>query len=515
MSVLARFTSASLAGWVRIVFSSTIQILLVPVYLAYWDRETYGIWLTFQAMAGFTQIIDTSYQNFLGYEFLRVGNDKNKSIAYLFSSSLPVGIMIGLLDLIGLVGSLTFVQHWPAWLGHPAFLDSHHFHELAIALIAQSVAWLLFGTIGGIAVRVVAPFGYYPRMAWWGVVALICTAIIPALAVLCGAGIRGAGIAYAVSIVAYNIPQFCDFRNILRREKIYLVRPDILLGLRLLLRSQILTLKSLLEMLRQQGARLVLAPLVGASQLAAFATMRTGANTALQGLGTVTNPLMPELMRFLNQRDQARTEAAFSTVWIVLVAVMAPSVVLLQIAAVPLFKVWTYDKIAFDPILFALLSLGVLVYAAAQPAMAVVQGNNLLRTQLILSGLAGGVVVGGMILLVPRMGIRGAGCALLSGEIVAAIGYVKVATDWLNKSQLLWPRNAFIRVILSVLVASIAMMGIALLPQWEFLFLGIGLAGLLLAFRSYWKHLPVIARQKITTLIAKLPLGGRLAAALN
>ena len=153
---------------------------------------------------------------------------------------------------------------------------------------------------------------------------------------------------------------------------IVFAKPDIMLGLTTVLKSQVLTLKSLLEMLRQVGVRLVLVPLVGMGEMVAFSTMRTGANTALQGLGTITDPILPELMRFLNQRDQARMETAFSTVWIILIAAMAPSVMMLQVIVSPLFEIWTHGKIPFDPVLFASLSAGVLVYASAQPAMAVV-----------------------------------------------------------------------------------------------------------------------------------------------
>lgn len=513
MSALIRFTSASLAGWVRIIVSSLIQIILVPVYLAYWNNETYGIWLVYQTLVGFSRIIDTGYQNFLGYEFLQMGSNGRKSIAKLFSSSLPVGIMIGFFDLIMLLGVLFVAQHWPSQLWHPIILDSNTFDEVAIALIAQSLAWLLCGTVGGIAVRVVAPFGYYPRMAWWGVASTIITGIIPVIAVVCGADILGAGIAYAASVVIYAIPFFWDFWRVMRRANLFLMKPDIFWGLNAFLRSQVLTLKSLLEMLRQQGARLILAPLAGVGELAAFSTMRTGANTALQGLGTITNPVMPELMRFLNERDQARMEAAFGTVWIVVIAGMSPFILVLQAIMPPLFRVWTHGKIQFDPALFALLSLGVLVYAAAQPAMTVAQGNNLLRPQLILSAMAGGIVVGGMFVLVPRIGILGAGWALLIGEIAGAVGYVKVAAAWLNKNRLHWPAKQFCRVILSVFTAGIAMLGIAWFPELYLIFLIAGLIMLAVIFRSYWQHLPDLAKQRMVTLITKLPGGRRLCAA--
>ena len=176
-------------------------------------------------------------------------------------------------------------------------------------------------------------------------------------------------------------------------------------------------MQSLLEMARQQGSRIILAPLAGVADMAAFATMRTGANFALQGLNTITGPVMPELMRFLATRDQPRAESTFAIVWLMLCAVLSPAIVVVQWLAPALFPLWTHGKIAFDPWLFGMLSLGVAVLALAQPAAAVLQGNNILRAQLGISMVATTVAVGGMVWLVPHMGVRGAGLALLAAEL--------------------------------------------------------------------------------------------------
>jgi O-antigen/teichoic acid export membrane protein len=185
--------------------------------------------------------------------------------------------------------------------------------------------------------------------------------------------------------------------------------------------------------------------------------MRTGANVALQGLNTIVNPMLPDLMRFLHGRDQPRSEAAFATVWIVVVALMAPGVVILQTFIEPFYVFWTQGKITFDPMLFAMLSLGVLVYAVVQPAMAVVIGNNLTKTQFSLAGLAAVTLLGVLCLLVPIIGIIGAAIALLLAEIVAAIGYKIYAQRWLNENDLEWPRRPFYLAVTSVCIAAVSL----------------------------------------------------------
>ena len=505
MSVLRRLGSGSAAAWARIGVTFATQIALVPIFLSHWDQTTYGVWLAIQAAIGLTAIFDVGHQNYVGFEFLRLGPAQRPKVREVFSAALPIGLFLGTLELALVVGVV-----WAGW-DRTVFAFDAASSAAGEVLILQSIVWLFFGSIGGVAVRVVAPFGYYARFGWWGVFSGVVTGVVPAMAVRAGAGLLGAGIALAVSTVACNAPMCFDLWRLLSQEEILPGRPDWALGLRNLGRSLSLTLKTFLEMARQQGTRLVLGPLAGAAEMAAFSTMRTGANVALQGLGTITNPLMPELMRFLNERDQERTEAAFGLVWLVVAALLVPGVVAVQLIAPDLFPLWTRGKIAFDAVLFAMLSIGVLIFALAQPPMAVVQGHNLLRPQLVLSFLAAVVSVGGIVLLVPAMGVRGAALALLAGEVVGLIGYIRVAKFWLQAHAMSWPQAAFRRVLLSVAVASGGLLALAEKPgaRWEIAAITLFFAAL--AGIWYWRSFPQMARDRTALILAsRLPFVGRL-----
>jgi O-antigen/teichoic acid export membrane protein len=263
--------------------------------------------------------------------------------------------------------------------------------------------------------------------------------------------------------------------------------------------------KSIFENVRQQGVRLVLAPLAGPIGLAAFSTMRTGANVALQGLNTILNPLLPDLMKFLHGRDQGRSEAAFATIWIVVVGLMAPGVVILQTFVEPFYIFWTQGKITFDPLLFAFLSLGVLVYAVVQPAMAVVIGNNLTKEQLFLAGIAAAIVFGVLFLLIPIIGILGAGIALFLAEIVAGIGYKIYAERWLKENQLRWPKRAFYLAVLSVLIAAVSLACLIWMPDFKWLILGISMILFSWNFWRYWQILPSVATESAKNIMSRVP----------
>jgi O-antigen/teichoic acid export membrane protein len=480
------------------------QIFLLPVYLSYWDKRTFGVWLAIQATASLTTLIDGAYQNYLGYEFLKVGSGHRARISELFSASIPISLIIEASQLV--VVFLLVQLGAQDWLyGLKSGADLRLIVDAGLVLMIQAFSSTVVGGVAGTVVRVLTPFGYFPRMAWWGLLAGIVMAVAPAVAVIAGAGLLGAGVALGAASLLYCVPFFVDMVRLLRREHITVTRPDFSLGLSNLWKSSALIVKTFLEMARQQGIRIILSPMVGVSQMAAFATMRTGANSVLQGLNTITNPLLPELMRFLVSRDQAKSEASFGVVWLVVIVCMAPAVIVLQWVAPHLFSAWTRGKIVFDPLLFATLSDAILIYALSQPAMAVVQGNNLLRAQLVISALAGGTVILGLLALVPVLSILGAGIALVLAEMVSLVGYVWVASQWLGERSMRWPTAAFRSVAASVgvsVVATAAMAEFAGLAPVVMVAAGVAL---LLLTMLYWKQVPIVARSRAAQIVASIP----------
>ena len=184
---------------------------------------------------------------------------------------------------------------------------------------------------------------------------------------------------------------------------------------------------------------------------------------------------------------------------------MAPGVVILQLVMEPFFVFWTQGKITFDPFLFATLSVGVLVYAVIQPAMAVVIGNNLTKLQLWLSGIAAITVFVVLILSVPIIGNLGAAIALLLAEIVAAVGYKIHAKRWLRQNQLAWPSRPFILAITSVVIAALSLTCIILFSEFKWLILAISMLLFAWNFWRYWQVLPSVALESAKNIVRKIP----------
>ncbi|MFD1145332.1 lipopolysaccharide biosynthesis protein [Larkinella insperata] len=504
MSTVSRIVSGSVASWAKIGVTITSQMAIVPLYLTYWSAKTYGVSLAVLALTNLITTLDFGHQTYLQFEFLRCGKENRAELSRYLWSGVFMGIAICLtqLTIIGLILTTGLLPHI---LDNANNLDSQTIHDAGILLVLQGCAWFISTSIPGLFQRALAPFGYYPRMSWWNFLYALISTFAPVIAVMSGAGLLETGMVSFGGSLLYSSLLYRDMLRLLRKEDVSFRSPDWSLGFRNFLSSLTLSAKSLIESMRHQGVRLVLVPLLGANGLAAFSTMRTGANAALQGLNTLTNPLMPELMRFLHQRDQARSEVAFGTVWVVVVSVMAPAVIVMQAVIEPLFTVWTRGQIAFDPLLFAVLSLSILVYAAAQPAMAVIVGNNLLKPQLRLSITAALVVVGGILLLVPMIGMLGGGIALLSAEVVATIGYRRIAQRWLQENSMEWPKYPAGIATMSVWIAAVGMGGMILFPNAKIAVLAVSLLALIWNAWRYWNALPPLATERVRKMLGNVP----------
>lgn len=485
------------------------QLVLVPVYLSYWNVETYGVWIAIQALVSILSTLDQGHQTFLEFEFLKSGKERKGEIVLNLWSSIWIASGIGLLEIM-LVAVLVLSGLTDNIFGVKDTVDHVLPTNAGYVLLMQMCVWTIFSNLGGVFVRVLSPFGYYARMSWWGVWAAVVSSAAPVIGVIFGADLFQAGIILAIATIGYAIPQYIDIFFLLKKENIRFERGSIRRGLQNFGYSLVISAKSLLENARQQGVRIILSPLAGAAGLVAFSTMRTGANIVLQGLNTITSPLMPELMRFLNQKDQQKMEMSFSMVWLVVLLLLTPGVILLQAFIGPLFIVWTKGQVPFDPLLFSLLSLGVLVFAVAQPSMAVMRGNNLLRPQLIIAIISATIVIGGMLALVPVWGIKGAGVALLSGEIAATTGYRITAKKWLRDNGLRWPTHSSRLALSAVWVAAATMCLMLLFPSLRGIWC---IAGLLITATIaffYWRSLPPLAIVKARNLFSKIPLLGSL-----
>jgi O-antigen/teichoic acid export membrane protein len=501
MSTTKRLISGTAASWAGIGVTMLTQIALVPIFLSYWDIKTYGIWIAIQALLNVLSTMDRGFNDFLEYEFLKLGAPNKNKIGYLLWSGIFVIVIISLLE-TAIVYYLSFYLNVEVLLEEGKVEDPTLLNEIRWSLMIQWSIWSIANIIGLFS-RSLSAFGYFPRMGWWNVLISISNSIVSVVVVIFGGSLLSANLGICVSSITLLSLQYIDISKLLRKVGVKSTRYSLRLGFKHYFTSFGLSARYFLENFRQQGIRLIILPFSGIKGLTAFSTTRTVANVSQQGLLTITHPLLPELMRFLGEKDQNKMEASFGTVWLVLLFILAPGVVILQVIAPFLFSIWTKGQIVFIPSLFATLSIGVLFFALGQPAMAVIVGNNNLKQQIVLSVISALIVVVTMFLLMPYMGILGAGIALLIAEIVAAIGFIKFASKWLPSSGLKWPAKVFRIALLSVIIAAVGISIMIYYPSMKWQFFVVTIFTLYWNAIRYYKNMPYLAIQKINSLFKK------------
>ncbi|CAA6693599.1 lipopolysaccharide biosynthesis protein [Lentimonas sp. CC11] len=428
----------SSVAWLSILLSLLGQVLLVPVFLTYWSAATYGTWLALQATVGLLSMFSLSYQTYLQGEFLKVGREEPGRARQLLWTALPVAWGISALELLGVL-SLYFCIDIATVLGVQGVAEVNT-NVLFIILLAFALKNFFLMPFAGIAVKLLVVYGHYSRMALWGVLRLVLTLGTPVIALFFGGDFLQVGLVWVSAHMFSAVLSYIDVLMIMRREQLLAFeRPEWRRAFRMLGLSQAITVRDFLNTMRNNGVRIVMSSFLGGVAVATFSTNRTVANVLRQGVGTITNPLLPELMHAVNRREQAKIESLFAIVWLLLLIFLVPGFLLMQNLMAPVFSLWTQGKVAFDSSLFAWFSGTILLFTVGQPAFAIISGNNLLRVQLVTSLVVGGFALLFIFILVPLNGIVGAAIGLFAAEMVSLMCLTWACRSWMLKHGMGWP----------------------------------------------------------------------------
>jgi O-antigen/teichoic acid export membrane protein len=323
------------------------------------------------------------------------------------------------------------------------------------------------------------------------------------VAVAAGADLLQTSICTVLVGIAFNIPIHLDLWRMFRRHGIHPVRPDRSTGFRNFSRSVAIALTTVLDIFRQQGVRVLLSSTIGISGMTAFATTRTMSNLSLQGIGTITAPVMPEIMRFLRERDAERTNAIIGFVWALAVVTLAPVLIVFQWIMPVVYHYWTRGKIGFNPMLFGLFSISLLIFALARPLIAILQGNNLLKVQLYISIGNSVIAVAGILLFSGMFGVSGAATALLIAELAATILSAFYAKQWLERNGIRFPWELLYVALTSIAVAAIAILSMVTFQTEVTPILAVSMVVNCFIAVAYYRRLPPLAVAKMRGLLRR------------
>lgn len=496
---IARGTGITLG---TLVINILGQIATVPIFLSYWDAKTYGVWLIMISGFGYLFLLSTAFQQYAYGEMLKVGAAGGDALRTTYRTSVAMAFAVATIELMIV---LVLTSKPILVLIVPNLYGTFLFDTVISFLLLYSALNFLIMPVNAITAYANTVHGHYPRVATWALVNAVSRLAAPAIAVLAGADFGTAALVYVLAHVASVLPALADMLRLASREGLLGLGPVLWRqGLRNVSFSLPLAGRTFIDSFRQQGFRILLGTYAGATAVTTLATTRTFANVLHQGLSTITAPLMPELMRYVVNRDQARMEGAFAIVWLCLFALLVPGVLILSLLAEPVFLFWTRGTVGYDPVLFLTLLVAVLVYASGQPANAILQGQNRIAWMISISVVSALGLAVFSVLLIPHFGLRGAGFALLGAELCAAMLSVAGAARALRQSELDFPRRSF--VLVAAMEGTVFVLTFLAVTKWSdhALAMTFPFAANVLFAVLYWTTIPALARTRIFALLATI-----------
>jgi len=184
--------------------------------------------------------------------------------------------------------------------------------------------------------------------------------------------------------------------------------------------SLVLTVNGLLEQLASSGLVLLVMGILAPVEVAVFTTIRTVANTALQGANVIMYPVLPDIVRYHFRREPEKLAAVFGLVWCAAGTLVCLGFSVGSPILEPLYTFWTRKALPFDPLLFSLVVLSVCFRQWATPLQTYLYGVNLLPPQTVAVLVRAIVTLSLAWAFLKQGGIPVAGMSLLAGEILAA-----------------------------------------------------------------------------------------------
>lgn len=417
MSLEKRALKGTIASLIALVVQLGLQLLTVPVLLEHWGEEEYGVWLAVNSLYSLLVTIDAGHQGYVGSELMQlvpVGDDVTRRMVQAGVGGAFVTASIELLVTItlGATGGLVAL----------AGVSEDRTVDVWICVGALMAMWTSVGSVSGVLVRLYQPMGEFARATWIGIVQRTAMGLAPVVVAAIGGSLRQATIAVAAISFSFGCYVFFDLSHRMKLYRPFFAKPDWALVGRNLFRSIWVTAAGFVAQAQQHFFLLVVASsLGGVAALPAFTTMRTVANIFLQGANTLSAPLLPDIIRF-------KAAAEFAKLELLLRAIAALSTFVMGVAlmgALPVlptaYAAWTRGHTAFHSPLYGLLAAAVLVRVLGSPALSLLMGLNALVPLLSSAAIQFVVTVGFGALLVPMDGLRGAGLAVLFGEIAGSL----------------------------------------------------------------------------------------------
>jgi len=492
-----RAFSGTLANLMTILAILLQNLAIVPVLLHYWTVENYGLWITLFAVQSLLFTINYGLEAYVGYDLAKVLHVDPPALPRLIGTGIFLGISVGLLEvLIILVVALT---HSVALFGFRSGPGSTEACE-TLAIVVGS--WVGFGSAANILVRVGYALGSYSTFTFYSTVFRMLSALAIGTAVVLGAGLWGAAIAYGLTTM---ITQACLVAMALRligKHEIGIGHPSFGLAVSILRNSAVVSGTSLLDAFSNNGLLTIISAVLSPALVPPFSTVRTITNTANQGVALIMHPLDPDMIRYRARNEFSKLYEVFGVCWASAGSAINFGLCSLPLFIAPLYRLWTHGKLSFSFPLFFVLALSVAFRTFGHPVLSFLQAINALKEQAKISIIRAALVISLSLALIHPFGLIGVGVALAISEFVGAAAlptWYALRTCRANGAP--FPMGRMVTAAASVGIVGIAFVGYAALPALKWGIAAMAGAGIASLAYVQWNMLHPETRRRILSLL--------------
>jgi O-antigen/teichoic acid export membrane protein len=389
------------------------SILLVPLFLTHWDKQSYGFWLlifNFYALSIYTV---EGYSRYTVNEYTKkYFVDQNEAYRY-FGSGLKTLLFLSVACLALLAIVLAVNHH-----GYKLFqrdIDTADELELYLGLFIMFALALLHG-FTKFAGSAIVPTGkiYVPER-------FLAFYVIVEVLVWLYAAFRPLDILSLFKVYAIALSSVCFiFLWLLRREySIYrrLLNPkEFNLGWRTARKSLAMIFNNLCEKMTVDGLSLLVAGWFSAAMVPIYATSRTMTNLMVTGTNMVTATFTIEYQKHHISKDGRSLFNLFNATWLLVGLIINYGVVFFYPFIPDIFEMWTKGRLQFDPVFFNYLIGVALLVSFGSNIITYIKSVNKLRQVFAVSFARAGILLL-LVLLVPKR-LDMIGASLLITEFI-------------------------------------------------------------------------------------------------
>jgi O-antigen/teichoic acid export membrane protein len=460
------------------------QLLTVPFFLRAWGDGVYGDWLTLSALSSYLSLTDMGMQLYVinrltGHEVRR---ERSEFVETLQSALLLYGILSSVA--ITLLLGLTFGLPWARWFNGRAMTGTAVPHT--VVLLGTSALLLVWcGFFGGIH-RI---YGQAQKTTAIGVGfrSMLLAATLGVLWIH-----RGPAFLAAIQMLLPVIVLVWTIVNLKQEHaelSFGLAHANVRSAVAMLAPSALFAVFTLATGLSVQGTLLVTSSLLGPAAVAGFSTSRTLANVVRLVVSLLNNVAWPEFTR-LEASGRSRALSSAYRLLVKVGSLLATWMVAsLWFTGPTLYLLWTRGRARFDPWLFRLLLVDVLLQTPSWASGALLGSTNRHRALAMLYVVQGVLAVALCPLAIKFLGVIGVGIVLAATNF-PLFGFVVPA--WAERVLGESPRPFFLEIyakFLPVLAATGAAAWVAhrLAPAgWFGIFMAVGVTSVPIALGGVW-----------------------------